>query len=324
MNRSSRKTGTLKYSLLLLLAAAIWGLGTVCIKGIVEEIPPFWLVGSRFFSAGLVLCAVFAPQLARLAREGRLADHLKASLILSVPMIAGYMANSLGLTDTTAAKSSFLAGLYCVIVPFIAWGLTRKRPTAFNISAALLCVVGVGLVSLAGQSDLTMGWGDAVTLLSSLLFAIQLAATSKMAPGRNMPAITALQFIFGGAMALVVAAFVEQPPAMQAFADPSMIASLAYLVLGATCAALLLQNIGLAKVPAASGSLLLSFESVFGVLFSVMLLNETLTLPMLCGFGLIFLAVVVSEWLPSSGLVARMRKRRQRRRRPLVLASEND
>lgn len=298
----------MKYSLLLLLAAAIWGLGTVCIKGIVAEIPPFWLVGGRFFSAGIVLCAIFAPQLAKLAREGRLVEHLKVSFVLSVPMIAGYMANSLGLTDTTAAKSSFLAGLYCVIVPFIAWALTKKRPTGFNICAAVLCVAGVGLVSLAGQSDLTMGWGDAVTLLSSLLFAIQLAATSKMAPGRNMPAITALQFIFGGAMALVVAAFTEQPPAMQVFADPSMIASLAYLVLGATCAALLLQNIGLAKVSAASGSLLLSFESVFGVLFSVMLLNEMLTLPMVCGFGLIFLAVVVSEWLPSSSLAGRLRK----------------
>ena len=251
MNRSSRKTSTLKYSLLLLLAAAIWGLGTVCMKGIVEEIPR-----SGWQEAASSRQASCCAPCSRRSFQGWHAkagfDHLKASLILSVPMIAGYMANSLGLTDTTAAKSSFLAGLYCVIVPFIAWGLTRKRPTAFNISAALLCVVGVGLVSLAGQSDLTMGWGDAVTLLSSLLFAIQLAATSKMAPGRDMRAITALQFIFGGAIGLVVAAFVEQPPAMQAFADPSMIASLAYLVLGATCAALLLQNIGLAKVPAAS------------------------------------------------------------------------
>ncbi len=314
MTQLREKILALKYPSLLLFAAAIWGLGTVFIKGIVAEIPPFWLVGGRFFSAGLVFCALFAPQLAKLAREGRLVRHAKVALVLAIPMIAGYMANSLGLVDTTAAKSSFLTGLYCVLVPFIAWTLTKKRPTAFNITAALLCVAGVGLVSLVGQTSLSMGWGDAVTLLSALLLAIQLAATSKLAPGMNMLAVTALQFVFGGAMALGVAAFVEQPPALQALANPSMAASLAYLVLGATCAALLLQNIGLAKVPAASGSLLLSFESVFGVLFSVLLLGEALTPPMLCGFALIFLAVVVSEWLPSSRLTGRKRRPMRRLR----------
>lgn len=309
MTQLRKQLHALKYPLLLLLAAAIWGLGTVLIKGIVAEIPPFWLVGGRFFSAGLVFCVLFAPQLARLAREGRLAEHMKVGFVLGIPMIAGYMANSLGLVDTTAAKSSFLTGLYCVLVPFIAWALTRKRPTAFNICAAVLCIAGVGLVSLIGQDDLAMGWGDAVTLLSALLLAVQLALTSKLAPGRNMLAVTALQFVFGGAMALGVATFTEQPPALQTFSDPSMLGSLAYLVLGATCAALLLQNVGLAKVPAASGSLLLSFEAVFGVLFSVLLLGEALTVPMLCGFALIFLALVVSEWLPSSQLSTLVRRR---------------
>lgn len=318
MNRLTQHLNALKYPALLLLAAAIWGLGTVFIKGIVEEIPPFWLVGGRFFSAGLIFCVLFAPQLIKLAKEHRLLEHMKVGFILGIPMIAGYMANSLGLTDTTAAKSSFLCGLYCVIVPFISWILTRKRPTGYNISAAMLCVVGVGFVSLVGQSNLSMGWGDAVTLLSALLLAIQLAMTSKMAPGRNMLAITALEFLFGGAMALGVAAFVETPPALAVFADASMIGSLAFMVLGSTCAALLLQNIGLAKVPAASGSLLLSFESVFGVLFSVLILSEALTIPMVFGFGLIFLAVIVSEWLPSSKLAKRIKPPRFKPKRKAV------
>lgn len=312
-----------KYQGLLLLAAAIWGLGTVLVKSIVDEIPPFWLVGIRFLAAGIIFVALFAPQLIKLARERRLADHIKVSLVLGVTMIAGYMANSLGMVDTTAAKSSFLTGLYCVIVPFIAWIVMRKRPRLHNMVAALLCVAGIGLVSLVGQTNLTMGWGDAVTLLSALFLAGELALTSKFAPGRNMAVITTLQFLIGGIVSLCVGALTEPLPDFALFADPGMALSIAYLVLGATCAALLLQNIGLAKVAPAAGSLLLSFESVFGVLFSVLLLHETLTIPMVCGFCLIFAAVVVSEWLPSRPLKIpapwRRSKDPQAQRRPYPL-----
>lgn len=302
----------LKYQGLLLLAAAIWGLGTVLIKGLVEEIPPFWLVGIRFFSAGIIFAILFAPQLMKLARERRLLDHVRISLILGIAMIAGYMSNSLGLVDTTAAKSSFLTGLYCVIVPFIAWMVMRKKPTAFNMVAAMLCVAGIGLVSLVGQESLSMGWGDAVTLLSALFLAVQLALTSKFAPGRNMMVITTLQFLFGGAASMGIASLTEPLPHLGALASPQPAISMTYLVLFATCAALLLQNIGLAKVAPTAGALLLSFESVFGVLFSMLILHETMTLPMICGFALIFAAVVVSEWLPSSTLAKKLRAKNNR------------
>ena len=62
-----RRTARL-YGALLLLAAAIWGLGTVVIKGTVDEFPALWLVGIRFLSAGIIFCTLFAPRLARLAR----------------------------------------------------------------------------------------------------------------------------------------------------------------------------------------------------------------------------------------------------------------
>ncbi len=296
------QTKALKFQLLLLLAAVIWGLGTVLIKSTVNEIPPFWLVGIRFFSAGLILCACFLPQLIKLAAQGDLLKHIKVSFLLGLPMIAGYVLNTWGLTDTTAAKSAFLTGLYCVLVPFLAWLFMRKRPTAFNICAALLCLAGIGLVSLYGKSDLVMGWGDGITLISAIMFGIQVVLTSKWAPGMNMMAITALQFIFGGALALGLAASTEAPPALSLLAQPDVFGSIVYIIVFATCAALLLQNVGLARVSPSSGALLLSFESVFGVIFSIAFLSEALTVAMVCGFALIFCAVLVSEWLPTTQL----------------------
>lgn len=73
---------------------------------------------------------------------------------------------------------------------------------------------------------------------------------------------------------------------------------MAYLVVFASCVALVIQNVALAHVPPAQASLFLSLESVFGVLFSVLLYGEQIGLRLVGGFALIFIAIVVSETFP--------------------------
>ena len=61
----------------------------------------------------------------------------------------------------------------------------------------------------------------------------------------------------------------------------------------------LFQNVGLAHVSPAQGSLLLSLESVFGVLASVLFYGEVVTGRMAAGFVLIFAAILISELAPA-------------------------
>lgn len=76
---------------------------------------------------------------------------------------------------------------------------------------------------------------------------------------------------------------------------PSLVGVLAFLSVGCTCVALLVQNLALAHVPSATGSLLLSLESPSGVLFSVLLAGEMLSARLVAGFALIFCSIVASE-----------------------------
>lgn len=82
---------------------------------------------------------------------------------------------------------------------------------------------------------------------------------------------------------------------------------MAYLVLLSSCLCYVIQNVGQTKVPAADAGLLLSLESVFAVLASVVFYGEELTPRLVCGFALIFVAIVVSEVGPA--LMARLRGR---------------
>ena len=71
-----------------------------------------------------------------------------------------------------------------------------------------------------------------------------------------------------------------------------------YLALFSTMLGFLLQNVGQKYLSANTSSILLSLESVFGALFSVIFLKESLTGKMLIGCALMFAAVLLSELRP--------------------------
>ncbi|MEG0758945.1 MAG: DMT family transporter [Raoultibacter sp.] len=282
-----------KYKVALLLAAAIWGMGTVVIKSTVDSFSPAWIVGVRFTFAGLILGGVLFTKL----RGSFDAKHLKKGCVLGFFVFLSYWSNSTGLTDTTASNSSFLTALYCVIIPFLLWAVSKKRPTRFNIVAAVVCVAGVGCVSFAGSTDFSIRFGDAITLLSALFLSLHVVYTAKFARGSNMMVLTIIQFIVAGLLGFVAGFLFEPMPAFATLGIETYV-SLAYLIVFASCIALLLQNIAIAHVDPAPASLFLATESVFGVVFSIIFLGEMMTAPLFLGFGLIFAGIVISEYLP--------------------------
>ena len=136
--------------------------------------------------------------------------------------------------------------------------------------------------------------GDVITLGGAVFFAIQMAVTAKYGRKMDINVITFWMFVGNGVLSLVSSLLFEtQAPA--SVWTPSFIGVMAFLSVGCTCVALLIQNVGLAHVPASTGSLLLSMESPSGVLFSVLLMGEALTSRLLAGFALIFLSIILSE-----------------------------
>ena len=77
--------------------------------------------------------------------------------------------------------------------------------------------------------------------------------------------------------------------------DRRALGGVLYLALFCTMLALLLQNVGQKYASPASASILMSTESVFGILFSVLFAGEVVTPRLAVGFALIFAAVLVSE-----------------------------
>lgn len=272
---------------MLFAAAFIWGSSFFIMKGAVDIIPTFYLLALRFTGGAVLLALVFWKRWRQMT-----ADYWWRGAIIGGFLFLAYSVQTFGLMGTTPSKNAFLTSVYCVLVPFFYWAAAGKRPDRYNISAAVLCVAGVGLVSLSG--DLTVTWGDGLTLLCAVFYAAHIVAVAKVSRERDISLLTVLQFFFAAVYAWICGLFTQTMPPLSVFTQDTVL-QLAYLTVMATAVALLFQNVGQAWSDPASASVILSLESVFGVLCSVIFYGDEVTVRLLAGFVLIFVAVVCSE-----------------------------
>ncbi len=283
----SPKTMKLLAKPMLFTAALIWGTSFFIMKNTLDVVPVFSLLAVRFTTGAVLLSLIcwkkwkdFTP------------DYLWRGAIIGGFLFLAYTVQTFGLSLTTPSKNAFLTSVYCVMVPFLTWAVMKRRPDRWNILAALLCVTGVGLVSL--NDSLSINTGDLLTLACAVFYASHIVAVEKVSQGKDIYLLTTFQFAFAALYAWVGAARREDFP-LRAIADPAVFLPLAYLCVLCTTVCLLFQNVGQIWSDPASASVILSLESVFGVLFSVIFYGDPVTFRLLAGFALIFVAVVCSE-----------------------------
>lgn len=271
---------------LIVIATLIWGSTFFILKDTLDHVDLQFLLAFRFTVAAVVLALVF-----RRHWKGMDRSCWWRGAIMGVFLYAAYTVQNIGLMDTTPGKNAFFTAVYCVIVPFLYWIVDRLRPDRYNVLAAVLCVVGIGFVSWDG--GFSLGYGDCLTLLSGLLYACHITATSKFAQGRDIFLLTVIQF---GTTALCcwVGTLITGGFPVQGLPGRAWWV-LIYLAIAATTLALLFQNIGQKYTSPSSAAVLLSLEAPFGVAFSVLFTEESPTPFMYFGFFLIFLAVLCSE-----------------------------
>lgn len=279
------------FTLMVLAASLIWGGSFVVMKASIGILQPITVVGIRFSVGALVLLA-FAF---RVIRANWNAKTIRRGLLLGVFWILAYIPQAVGLAYTTPSKSAFIIGAAVVLVPFAYWAISKRKPTLVNVVSVFVCVFGLALVTLEG--DLRISFGDAITMFAMISFALHIAFMALFVRDSEVFTLTFVQFAVTGVIGLAAGFAFESQPEPRQLLDWGIIAQLLYLSLVSGLLASLFQNIGQSHVPATQTALILSLQSVFGALFSIIFYGETLTLKITLGFVVIFVAIVGSEIL---------------------------
>ena len=271
--------------LALFAATLIWGTSFVVLKSTLDSVGVLTVLAVRFLAAAFIMAL---PTLRFFRGAG--AAAIKSGALMGVLLFLSYIFQTYGLASTTPGKNAFLTSAYCIIVPFLCWLLRGARPDRYNVAAALICVSGVGMVSL--DSDLSMNPGDGLTLVCGIFFAFHIIVTDRFAGRYNILVLTVTQMATAGLLSIAGALIFEPvPPSIPSGA----VLPLMYLCLMCTGVCFFLQTYGQKRTSPASASVIMTFESVFGAALSVLTGSEELSPRLFIGFGLIFLAVLISE-----------------------------
>lgn len=272
--------------LALFLTAMLWGTTFAIGKIATEAFSPSFIIALRFSVASIALIIVAAPLYKMLNKQ-----YWIDGIWMGITLFLSYILQVAGLAmDTSPGKSAFLCTTYCVMVPFMHWFATKKKPQVLHILCVFLCLFGIGILSLRG--GLGMSAGDILTVLSGVPCAVNIVISSIVCQNKNPLLLTTIELGVVAVLAWVCVLFTNTFPAEFPL---NTVGGIVYLGLIATALCLFLQSYGLKYAEASIGGMILSLESVFGVLFSIVIYHEKITIRMAVGFVLIFVAIVFSQ-----------------------------
>lgn len=268
------------------LTAMLWGSTFAIGKIAAESFSASFIIALRFTVASVVLLVAAYPLRKLLNKE-----YWTAGIWMGVTIFVSYFLQTIGLTmETSPGKSAFLSTTYCVMVPFFYWFATKERPKILHIICVFVCLAGIGIVSL--QGGLGMATGDVLTVLSGVPYAINMVINALVAKDKNTLLLTTIELwvvsILAWIFVMATGTFPETFPL-------NAVGGIVYLGVFATALCLFLQAYCLKYADAAICGMILSLESVFGVVFAIILYHEQVTLRMLIGFAVIFAAIMLSQ-----------------------------
>lgn len=273
--------------LALFLTAVLWGSTFAIGKLAAEVFSASFIIAFRFLVASLALLVAAYPRRKQLDK-----DYWVSGVWMGLTLFVSYILQVGGLTlDTSPGKSAFLCTTYSVMVPFFYWFVTKQPPKLRHIVCVFLCMTGVGILSLTG------GWGmsagDFLTVASGVPCAFNMVISAIVSKDRNVLLLTTIELWVVTILAWI---FVFAGNSFPSAFPLAAVGGIVYLGLIATALCLFLQSYGLKHAEPAIGGMIISLESVFGVIFSVILYHEKITVRMLFGFAVIFAAIVLSQW----------------------------
>jgi drug/metabolite transporter (DMT)-like permease len=277
---------------LFALMSVIWGIPYLFIRVAVAEISPAFLVLTRTLLATAILLPI---ALARVDLRPILARWRWLVAFAAIEIAIPWMA----LGSAEQHLSSSLTGLLIAGVPLVGSAFALASGGADRLGGTGLVGLLIGLVGVAAIVGFDLGTYDAVALLQVAIVVVGYAVGPAILARRlgGLPAVGVM------ALSLALTALVYIPIAATQWpsAMPSMNVWISIVVLAVLCTAVaflvfaaLIDEIGPVR-----STLITYINPAVAAVLGVLVLNETLTVPMIVGFGLVLAGSALATRRPT-------------------------
>ena len=294
-------------SMLLFLAAFIWGVAFVAQSVGMNYMGPFTFNGVRSLIGGTVLLPLIAVRGMQGAggsgqeagdepkeksserKRARRRVTLTGGICCGLALCSASMLQQIGIQYTTVGKAGFITTLYIIIVPIMGL-LFGKEVRRIVWGGAFLAAAGMYLLCVNGSFRLNKG--DVLVFACAILFSVHILVVDHFSPRADGVKLSCIQFYVSGILCMIGAFAWETPSLADLLAG---IVPVLYAGVMSCGVAYTLQVIGQKDMDPTVASLILSMESVISVLAGWVLLGQALSLKELAGCALVFTAVILVQ-----------------------------
>ncbi len=280
------------------IAAFLYGVTFSIVQDALDHTTPMGFNLMRF-AVGAAVLAPFALRRSWVGPRRRATDSLRtfwlAGASLGVIASMAYLAQNIGLQHTSTSNSAFITGLFAVFTPIVEAIVYRRFPRTGIVLAVAIAIIGLFLLTGA---ELTMSYGDAVTLVAAMLFGCWYVRMGMVVSRFDIFGITTVQLLV---IALVSIPFVI----VDGFGtiDTGVILTVLFTGIGCSTVAFSLSAWAQRTIDASRASILNLLEPVVAGVVGYAV-GERLGLVGYLGAGLILAGIFVAERGTHDGVLA--------------------
>ena len=278
----------------LLLASFLWGTSFIAGKFAYETLDPALVVLFRLIIAGVILF----PITLRFIKENSKSavDWKKIALLGFLTYPATFLLQFIGLQYTSASSAATMIGIEPLMVILIGQLFFKEKASLTIWLLGIIAFIGVFLlVGLSDNEEISL-IGCLLVLASTIVVALWLRLSKSVLGNLNPKVYTALSLQLGTLIGLPFMLLLVKDWNIN-FSYSSIIALL-YLGIGCSLFANWAWNKGLSETETNKSGIFLALEPIFGVLFSIILLNDSLSITSWVGVALVILSAAVCLVLP--------------------------
>lgn len=285
-------------SALLLICAFIWGSAFVAQTTGAEFVEPFTFICLRNILGTVVLLPVIFVTDSIKKKNGTLKKTEKkdkktlliGGICCGTALCAASVFQQAGLDKgTDPGKAGFITALYILLVPLSSVFMKKRvRPVIWMCIGASV----VALYLLCVTENNAVAVSDLLVLICAALYTVHILVIDRVSPHVDGVKLSCVQFFVASALSLVPALVFEQ---ISIQAIVSALPSIAYAGIMSSGVAYTLQILGQQKTEPTLASMIMSLESVFAVLTSMVVLHLTPTPREAVGCVIMFAAIIVAQ-----------------------------
>ncbi|MCY8518616.1 DMT family transporter [Bacillus atrophaeus] len=292
---------------LVFFVTAIWGLNLVIIKVLVEDLPPQTMTAFRIMMAGItaLIIIVLGKSFRRLSKK----EWIYTLLGMLFGVILHHSLIAVGLTMIDASKASLILALVPLTTAILAVLFLGEQLTKLRVLGFILALTGVFFIQGGSFSNMQLSQGELILIIAMFVQAISFIFVKKATETLDSKQVTTIMYL-AGSIGLLIISFINEPGGVSEMTSASIFTYFLFIVSGlvATGIGYIVFNAAIQQIGAGQTAIFNNFVPFFGLVFSALFLNETITASQLIGF--MFIAAGV---LFGTGYIEKLRDKKHKR-----------